>query len=111
VNSEENQKVTVAIIVRKTPTLKTGSFEVIAPEGVLLPEGVKFKIDQADIGQLPFIKCMAGGCVAQGILDDSLAEMLKNGRIGVVTIYLNPGEGLRRLLTLDGFKEGYEALR
>lgn len=111
VRSEENQKVAVLIVIRKPLTSKVGSFEVIAPEGVLLPEGVKFKIGQADVGQVPFIKCVAGGCIAQGILDDSLADKLKNGHIGVVTIYMTPGEGLRHLLTLDGFKEGYEALK
>ena len=29
----------------------------------------------------------------------------------LVTIYLNPGEGLRHIFTLDGFKDGYNALR
>ncbi|MDE2464908.1 MAG: invasion associated locus B family protein [Alphaproteobacteria bacterium] len=111
VRSEENPKVGVLVVIRKSPTSKIASFEVIAPEGVLLPEGVQLKIDKTDIGRIPFIKCVQGGCMAPGNLDDSLEEKLKSGRMGVVTIYMNPGEGLRHLLTLDGFKEGWEALK
>ncbi len=111
VHSEENANVSVAAIFRKSPALKNGIFEVIAPEGVLLPEGIKFKIDQSDVGQLPFMKCISGGCLAETVLDDNVLEKLNNGRVGLVTIYVNPGEGLRHVFSLDGFKDGWEALK
>jgi invasion protein IalB len=110
VSSEESPNVNVVIVIRKSPALKNGVFQVIAPSGVLLPEGVKVKIDQSDIGQIPFIKCFPFGCIAEGAVDDSLIEKLKGGRIGVVTIYMSPGEGLRHLFKLDGFSDGYNAI-
>jgi invasion protein IalB len=110
VQSDDAHNSTIAILVRKSPITKNGLFQIVVPEGVILPEGVKFKIDQTDIGQLAFFKCFPAGCVAEGIIDDGLLEKFKNGRIGVLTIYFNPDQGLRHLFKLDGFKEGFNSL-
>ncbi len=44
------------------------------------------------------------------VIDDKLIEQLKSGRIATLVIYLTPYEGIRHLLMLKGFKEGYEKL-
>jgi invasion protein IalB len=110
IRSDDKANVTIAVMIRKTPQIKNGLFQVVAPLNVILPQGVKFKIDQLDIGQLPFFKCSPIGCIAEGLIDDALLERLKAGRIGVITIYLTPEEGLRHLVALEGLKEGLEAL-
>ena len=110
VRSDDDPSSIIRVMIRRSSIVKNALLQVFAPENVLLPEGVKFKIDQTDIGQLPFFKCFRGDCAAQGIVDDELMEKLENGRIGVLTIYFDPGKGLRHLLNLSGFKEGYDVL-
>ncbi len=110
VQSDDANNSTIAILIRKSPITKKGMFQIVVPEGVILPEGVKFKIDQTDIGQLAFFKCFSAGCVAEGHIDDGLLEKFKNGRIGVLTIYFDPDRGLRHLFKMDGFKEGFDSL-
>jgi invasion protein IalB len=110
VPSDDKQNVSVGVMIRKNQQLKNGLLQVIAPIGVVLTEGIKFKIDQSDIAQLPFFRCLPDACIAEIIIDDNLLDKLETGRISVLTIYLNPGEGLRHLMMLDEFKKGYEAL-
>jgi invasion protein IalB len=110
VQSDDASSSTIAFLVKKSPLTRDGLFQIMVPEGVILPEGVKFKIDQTDIGQLSFFKCFRTGCVAEGIIDDSLLEKFKNGRIGVLTVYFDPDRGLRHLFKMDGFKEGFNSL-
>lgn len=109
VKSDDDPKSTIGIIIRKAS--KSILFQAIAPEGVILTQGVKFKIDQLDIGQLPFWRCFGTGCLAEGIIDDGILQKLENGRIAVITIYIDPDRGLRHLLILDGFKEGFGLLK
>ncbi len=110
IRSEDTAGVGLAVIIRKSTETKNGMFQVVAPLSVLLPEGVTFKIDETDIGGTAFIRCFSAGCLAQVPISDELLEKLKTGKVGVLTIYVNPYEGLRHLLMLQGFKEGYENL-
>ncbi|MBG0792667.1 hypothetical protein IYY11_04415 [Methylocystis sp. H62] len=50
-------------------------------------------------------------CAAEGPISDDLKNKMLSGKTILVTTYLKPGEGLRHILTLDGFKEVYDALR
>lgn len=109
VKSDDDPKSNVGVIIRKAGNI--AFFQAIAPEGVILMRGVTFKIDQSDIGQLPFWKCFGAGCMAEGIIDGDLLQKLENGRIAVITIYIDPDRGLRHLLSLDGFKEGFGLLK
>ena len=79
---------------------------IVAPPGVFLINGAGLKIDQTDIGRVPFFRCSPAGCIADAPLDDKLLDQLSNGKIATVVIYLEPGEGLRHLVRLEGLKEG-----
>ena len=83
---------------------------VIAPLGVLLPNGLGLKIDDTDIGRAGFVKCLPSGCVAEVTMDEKLIDQLKNGGTATYIIHQTPDEGIGLPLTLGGFKDGFAKL-
>lgn len=111
VRSEDKANANLGVIIARPPELKTTVLRVVAPLNVYLLNGVSLKIDQNDIGRAAFFRCSTGGCLSDIPIDDKLLQQLKSGRIATLVIYLEPYEGLRHLLQLEGFKEGYEKLQ
>ena len=91
--------------------MPNGMMQIFAPPKTFLLEGVGVKVDGDEFGRLPFFRCTEITCAAEGPISNDLMQKMFNGKNMLVTIYLNPGEGLRHILTLDGFKEGYKTLR
>jgi len=109
--SEEQPNVGLMVAVTKTPGAPNGVIQIFAPPKTFLLEGAGIKIDGDEFGRLPFFRCTEITCAAEGRISDDLESKMLTGKTMLVTIYLNPGEGLRHILTLDGFKDGYNALR
>lgn len=110
VRSEDKAGVNLAMVVLRPAGTGTTAMRIIAPPGVFLINGVGMKIDQTDIGRLPFFRCSPAGCIADAPIDDKLLEQLRNGKIATLVIYLEPQEGLRHQIRLEGLKEGLEKL-
>jgi invasion protein IalB len=108
--SEEQPNVGLMVAVRKAPGVPNGVMQIFAPPKTFLLEGVGIKIEH-EFGRLPFFRCTEITCAAEGPIRDDLISKMLNGKTMLVTIYLNPGEGVRHILTLVGFKEGYDGLR
>lgn len=108
--AEDKSNVNLVVIVLKTVDGKSRLLRVIAPLGVLLPNGLGLKIDETDIGRAGFVKCLPTGCVAEVVMDDKLIDQLKTGKTATFIIHQVPEEGIGLPLTLQGFKEGYSKL-
>ncbi|TLG78021.1 invasion associated locus B family protein [Methylocystis sp. B8] len=108
--AEDKSNISLVVVVLKTSDGKSRLLRVIAPLGVLLPNGLGLKIDQTDIGRAGFVKCLPTGCVAEVTMDDKLIDQLKNGKIATFIIHQVPDEGIGLPLTLQGFKDGYAKL-
>jgi len=108
--ADDKSNVYLAIQVLKTSDGKSRLLRVIAPLGVLLPNGLGLKIDQTDIGRAGFVKCLPTGCIADVTMDDKLIDQFKSGKIATFIIYQVPNEGIGLPLTLQGFKDGYAKL-
>ncbi|QGM96392.1 invasion associated locus B family protein [Methylocystis parvus] len=108
--AEDKSNVNLVVIVLKTSDGKSRLLRVIAPLGVLLPNGLGLKIDETDIGRAGFVKCLPTGCVAEVVMDDKLVEQLRTGKTATFIIHQVPEEGIGLPLTLQGFKEGYSKL-
>lgn len=108
--AEDKNNVNLVVIVLKTSDGKSRLLRVIAPLGVLLPNGLGLKIDQTDIGLAGFVKCLPTGCVAEVTMDDKLIDHLKNGKMATFIIHQVPEEGIGLPLSLQGFKEGFAKL-
>lgn len=110
VAAEDKANVNLVVVVLKTSDGKSRLLRVIAPPGVLLPNGLGLKVDQTDIGRAGFVKCLPSGCIAEVFMEDKLIDQLKNGKTATFIIYLTPDEGIGLPLALAGFKEGFSRL-
>ena len=110
VAAEDKPNVNLVVIVLQTADGKSRLLRVIAPLGVLLPNGLGLKIDQADIGRAGFVRCLPTGCVAEVIMEDKLIDQMRTGQTATFIIYQTPEEGIGIPLNLAGFKDGYEKL-
>lgn len=108
--AEDKSNVNLVVIVLKTSDGKSRLLRVIAPLGVLLPNGLGLKIDETDIGRAGFVKCLPTGCVAEVVMDDKLIDQLKNGKTATFIIHQVPEEGIGLPLSLQRFKDGFAKL-
>ncbi|MEA2857497.1 MAG: hypothetical protein QOH98_1818 [Methylobacteriaceae bacterium] len=110
VAAEDKPNVNLVVIVLKTADGKSRLLRVIAPLGVLLPNGLGLKIDQADVGRAGFVRCLPTGCVAEVIMEDKLIDQMRTGQTATFIIYQTPEEGIGIPLNLAGFKDGFDKL-
>lgn len=110
VTAEDRPNVGLSVIVLKTADKKQRILRILAPLGVLLPSGLGLKIDQADVGRTPFVRCLPNGCVAEVVMDDKLIEQIKAGTTATFIVFQTPEEGIGIPIALKGFGEGLDKL-
>lgn len=109
--SEEQPSAGIMVAVRKAVGMPNGIIQIFTPPKIFLLEGADIKIDENELGKLPFFRCTEITCAAEAPISNDLINRMLNGKTMLITIYSNPGEELRYIFTLDGFKDGYNALR
>jgi invasion protein IalB len=110
VTAEDRDNVGLTVIVLKTADRQARILRVLAPLGVLLPRGLGLRIDEEDLGSAGFVRCLPNGCVAEVIMDDDLIEQMSDGEVATFIIFQTPEEGIGIPISLNGFRDGYEAL-
>jgi invasion protein IalB len=112
VAAEDRPNVSLVIIVLRTADRKSYLLRVIAPleAGVLLPAGLGLKVDQTDIGRAGFVRCLASGCVAEVVMEDTLVNQLKTGQTATFYIFQTPEQGIGIPVSLNGFAQGFDSL-
>ena len=110
VMAEDQPNVGLSVIVLRTADREARLLRVLAPLGVLLPNGLGLNVDGKDIGRAYFVRCFQDGCYAEVILEDPLKETLRNGEAATFIVFQTPEEGIGIPVELDGFGEGFDAL-
>ncbi len=110
VTAEDRANIGLTVIVLKTADNKSRLMRVIAPLGVLLPSGLGLKIDNNDVGRAGFVRCLPNGCVAEVVMDDTLAKQMRTGATATFIIFQTPEEGIGFPMALKGFGEGFDKL-
>ncbi|QGA57452.1 invasion associated locus B family protein [Brucella sp. 2280] len=100
----------LSVVVLKTADNKARILRVLAPLGVLLPNGLGLNVDGKDIGRAYFVRCFEDGCYAEVILEDDLLKTLRNGKAATFIVFQTPEEGVGIPVDLKGFGEGFDAL-
>ncbi len=111
VTAEDRENVGLTVIALKTADRQAQILRVLAPLGVLLPRGLGLRIDNEDMGSAGFVRCLPNGCVAEVIMDEALIAKLSGGETATFVIFQTPEEGIGIPISLNGFREGYEALQ
>lgn len=110
VAAEDRPNITLVVVALKTADGASRLLRVISPLNVLLPAGLGLRIDQADVGNTGFVRCLPTGCVAEVIMDDDLIRQLKGGKQATFIIFEKPEEGIGIPVSLEGFGEGFDNL-
>ena len=108
--AEDRPEVGLSVVVLKTADNKARILRVLAPLGVILPNGLGLNIDGKDMGRASFVRCVADGCFAEVILKDDLLTSLSTGANATFIIFASPEEGIGIPVDLSGFGEGYQKL-
>lgn len=110
VSAEDQPNVGLSVIVLKTADQQARLLRVLAPLGVLLPNGLGLNIDGKDIGRVAFVRCLPNGCVAEVVLDDELLKQLSEGQNAIFVVFKTPEEGIGIPVSLNGFGDGFAQL-
>lgn len=111
VTDETRPNYSLRVIFLRSRDGKKEVLRVVAPLGVLLPTGLGLKIDDADMGHAPFMKCGKIGCIAEVVVTDQIVNKFKSGRNAVFIIFQTPEVGIGFPVSLSGFDAGYNTLK
>lgn len=111
VTDETRPNYSLRVIFLRSRDGKKEVLRVVAPLGVLLPTGLGLKIDNADMGHAPFMKCGKIGCIAEVVVTDQIVNKFKTGRNAVFIIFQTPEVGIGFPVSLSGFGAGYNTLK
>jgi invasion protein IalB len=108
--AEDRPNITLVVIVLKPVDKKKPLMRVVAPPFVFLPTGLGLKIDQVDVGHVPFAHCFGSGCFSEVEMDDKLIGQLKNGTTATFIVFQSPDDGVGIPVSLNGFAKGFDSL-
>ncbi len=108
--AEDRPEVGLSVVVLKTADNKAKILRVLAPLGVLLPNGLGLNVDGKDMGRAYFVRCFQDGCYAEVILEEALINSLSSGASATFIVFQTPEEGIGIPVDLKGFADGYKAL-
>ncbi|HUF55502.1 MAG TPA: invasion associated locus B family protein [Thermohalobaculum sp.] len=86
------------------------AIQIVTPLGVLLPAGVRIKIDAQQERAAPFQVCTPDGCVVRQPLSPGFLEELKAGANATITMVAVPQQEVPATISLTGFTNAFDAL-
>ena len=106
----DRPEIGLSVVVLRTADDQAEILRVLAPLGVLLPNGLGLNVDGEDIGRAYFVRCFQDGCYAEVILEKPLLDTLSAGQSATFIVFQTPEEGIGIPVDLTGFSDGYQAL-
>ena len=108
--AEDRPNITLLVIVLKPVDKKKPLLRVVAPPFVFLPTGLGLKIDQVDVGHVPFAHCFGSGCFSEVEMDEKLISQLKTGTTATFIVFQSADDGVGIPVSLNGFAKGFDSL-
>lgn len=109
VTAEDRNNVGLTVYFQKFSN-GTRVLRIFAPLGVLLPPGLGLKIDDKDVGNVPFLRCHNFACYAQVVAEEPLIEKLKTGKTAVFILFQTEEAGIGIPISLAGFAQALGAI-
>ncbi|MFD2237256.1 invasion associated locus B family protein [Aureimonas populi] len=108
--ADDRPEIGLSVLALKTADGQAQILRVLAPLGILLPNGLGLYVDGRDIGRAQFVRCFEDGCYAEVILDPTLLSTLSDGEQATFIVFQTPEQGIGIPVDLVGFGEGFAAL-
>jgi len=110
VTSEDRPNVGLTVIFRPAKKGEEGTLQIQAPLGVMLPRGLGLKIDDKDVGNVPFLRCLKSGCLAHAQVPDDLLSQFKAGGTAIFIVFDTPEAGIGIPIALKGFSAALDGV-
>jgi invasion protein IalB len=107
---EDQKNMFMTIIVLRAFDGDKKLLRVVSPLAMLVPAGLGLKVDGADVGHVPFIKCYHFGCIAEVVVDDQLLAKFSTGQTASFIVFPTKDKGIGFPAPLAGFSEGLKGL-
>ena len=108
--AQDRPELGLSVVVLRTADQEAEIMRVLAPLGVLLPNGLGLNVEGEDIGRANFVRCFQDGCYAEVILQGKLLEILIKGNTATFIVFQTPEEGIGIPVDLTGFSDGYSKI-
>ena len=108
--ADDRQEVGLSVVVLRAADREAEIMRVLAPLGVLLPNGLGLNVDGKDIGRAYFVRCFQDGCYAEVILEGELLKTMQAGSQATFIVFQTPEEGIGIPVDLTGFTDGFAAI-
>jgi invasion protein IalB len=102
VTAEDNDNIGLTAIVQKFSDGNL-TLRIVTSLGVFLEKGLGVRVDNEDLGHVPFVRCLPMGCQAQLILDAKLTAKMRSGKTMLLVIYKTQEAGIGIPISLSGF--------
>jgi len=85
-----------------------GAITMQAPLGVLIPYGVRLKVDDNKVVRFPISRCVPGGCVSQAPMLEEAVNDMKRGTTAIFGFFLD--HEILVSVSLRGFTAAFDGL-
>jgi invasion protein IalB len=110
VEDKDRSDAVLGILVFKTADRKASLIRIVAPPHVLLSAQLGLRVDNVDLGHIPFQHCLPKGCIADSPMDERVIKQMRTGQTAMFSVYFSPEEGIGFPVALKGFSEGFDKL-
>jgi invasion protein IalB len=111
VDSPENGKPILRVVMGYPPEVDTAAMVFILPLGTRLAPGVQFQVDGDQPRRFPFQICLEQGCRADFPVDDALRNKLRSGTQATVSLIGPRGDRIDLKVSLQGFTNADNRIR
>jgi invasion protein IalB len=112
-NGKDKQQVpalTTVVHIEQVKDKPQTMIRMVTPLGIALISGISFKIDEGKPTQVPFMRCIPGGCLTEMIFDKEMLGKLKSAKKLLVGYKAQTGKDQVFDVSLKGFPQALEAL-
>lgn len=111
VNSPENGKPILRVVMGYPPEIDTAAMVFILPLGTRLAPGVQLQVDDGEPKAFPFQICLEQGCRADFPVNDTLRNQLRSGSTATVSLIGPRGDRIDLPVSLQGFTDADNRIR
>jgi invasion protein IalB len=103
---ESGMPVVAAVLIEAENEAK--KLNVTLPLGMLIPQGTRLLLDNAELGKAPYVICFPNGCIAEYEASADLVGKLKKGQSLVVQAINQAAQAISLPLPLADFAKAYD---
>jgi invasion protein IalB len=113
-NTADGQRALLVTVQRLAGVTAEGrpvpaALTVNTPVGVLIPYGVRVRVDEGNVAPVPLLRCLPDNCAARAPLADEAIAEFKKGSVATFGFFLQDEVLVK--VSLNGFTAAYDSMK